>query len=954
MIWQIGNLAFLNPWALAALISLPILWYLLRFTPPKPETVAFPPFRFLLDLISREETPHRTPWWLILLRLLAVTCIIMAVAEPVLNQPRPAERGTGPLLVVIDDGWASGENWQRVLSAADQALDRAARQSRPVITAFTTPRLTPQTLEPERASTARDTISAARPRPLAPDRMALLKDMVPKLADVPAPEVVWLSDGIDYGNGGAFSERLAEISGSASNVTVVLGDVKALPVLASGISLGAGNMSVNLKRIDTGIAAGSQSGQINALALNGRNLATVQYSFAKGATEASTRIEMPIALRNEVSRIEVADARSAASVYLVDDTWRRKTVGLVSGVNTVKDQPLLSPLYYVSRALEPFAEVKVAPADEADSGIRDLINAGLSVLILADIGKLQAVDYDAVEQWLEKGGTLVRFAGPRLAARQDDLVPVPLRRGGRALGGALSWSSPQQMSPFDEKSPFFGLDVTNEVTVKRQVLAEPLMELSDRTWARLEDGTPLVTAAPRGAGTVVLFHVTAEPSWSNLPLSGLFVEMLQRMVARSQGIIGTGEGPLAATEARQSGAFAPVRALNGYGELSAPPVDAAPIPAIEIKTVQPGPEHPPGFYRRGGVTRAINTIAKEQKFAALSDFPSGVAVTSFSPLPVVPLKAAFMVAAFLLLLVDGLASLWLSGRLSRGHAPAVTTSISGLLLALVITLNPATVRAQETESAAASQRDYFAMRAALDTRLGYVLTGKPKVDDVVAAGLEGLTEILFTRTSLEPEKPVAIDIEKDDIVFFPLIYWPVEPDAPRPTNATLAKISAYLKNGGTIFFDTRDHQRAVPGLSADGSSGNQALRRILSGLDIPPLETVPADHVITKAFYLLHRFPGRWTGGKLWVEAADRDKAPGATGTSSTDGVSSIIIGSNDYAGAWAIDDSGQPMFATVPGTNRQREFALRTGVNIVMYALTGNYKADQVHVPSILERLGQ
>jgi hypothetical protein len=71
------------------------------------------------------------------------------------------------------------------------------------------------------------------------------------------------------------------------------------------------------------------------------------------------------------------------------------------------------------------------------------------------------------------------------------------------------------------------------------------------------------------------------------------------------------------------------------------------------------------------------------------------------------------------------------------------------------------------------------------------------------------------------------------------------------------------------------------------------------------------------------------------------------------DGVSSIIIGSNDYAAAWAVDENGQAALPGVPGGDSQREFAWRTGVNIVMYALTGNYKADQVHVPALLERLG-
>ena len=96
----------------------------------------------------------------------------------------------------------------------------------------------------------------------------------------------------------------------------------------------------------------------------------------------------------------------------------------------------------------------------------------------------------------------------------------------------------------------------------------------------------------------------------------------------------------------------------------------------------------------------------------------------------------------------------------------------------------------------------------------------------------------------------------------------------------------------------------------------------------------------------MDRFPGRYDQGPLWVESGAGDNA--------SDGVSSIIIGSNHYAAAWAVDRAGQPLYAVIPGTDRQREMAFRTGVNIVMYALTGNYKADQVHVPALLERLGQ
>ncbi len=120
---------------------------------------------------------------------------------------------------------------------------------------------------------------------------------------------------------------------------------------------------------------------------------------------------------------------------------------------------------------------------------------------------------------------------------------------------------------------------------------------------------------------------------------------------------------------------------------------------------------------------------------------------------------------------------------------------------------------------------------------------------------------------------------------------------------------------------------------------------------------MPRDHVLTKTFYLLRDFPGRFNSGQLWVEAlpaANEDDEASRRPARGGDGVSSIIITSNDLAGAWAMQADGQPMLPMVEGEPRQRELAFRAGVNIVMYTLTGNYKADQVHVPALLERLGQ
>jgi hypothetical protein len=129
---------------------------------------------------------------------------------------------------------------------------------------------------------------------------------------------------------------------------------------------------------------------------------------------------------------------------------------------------------------------------------------------------------------------------------------------------------------------------------------------------------------------------------------------------------------------------------------------------------------------------------------------------------------------------------------------------------------------------------------------------------------------------------------------------------------------------------------------------------MLTTLDIPELEPVPRDHVLTKTFYLVERFPGRYATGQTWVEAlppeGEGQRRPARAG----DSVSPIIITSNDLAAAWAVGRTGEPLYPLVGSDPRQREMALRGGVNLVMYTLTGNYKADQVHVPALLERLGQ
>jgi hypothetical protein len=158
----------------------------------------------------------------------------------------------------------------------------------------------------------------------------------------------------------------------------------------------------------------------------------------------------------------------------------------------------------------------------------------------------------------------------------DPLLPVRLRAGGRSVGGAMAWGAPQAIRPFAEDSPFHGLAVPDDVSVTRQILAQLGPDLPERTWAALADGTPLVTAAPLGAGRVALFHVTANAEWSSLPLSGLFVDMVRRLLE-----IGAGGGPALDRDALAGRTARPLAVLDGFGRLADADAEAA-VPAERL------------------------------------------------------------------------------------------------------------------------------------------------------------------------------------------------------------------------------------------------------------------------------------------------------------------------------------------------------------------------------------
>lgn len=918
-----SSFSFLFPWVLTALLALPVIWWLLRLVPPKPKTITFPAIQFLYQLKKEEQSSATTPWWLLLLRLLITALIIFAIASPFINLPEHHDRN-GPAVFIVDDGWSAANNWTEIKSTFNLLVNDVSRQQRQiyVVTTSQPAKGVEPTLRPLSEKEALGISFSILPKSWPSNRSQLL-GLIPQLNSLEDPEFIWLSSGIMQGKDEAGLTEFFTALTAIGPLTIFQQDAIQRPPIIGTPKISGETMEIPLLSTN-----GPQvfNGTLSAQTLDGKILASepIATDFQAGGTFVTLNI--PNDIRNDISRIEIRDADNAGSVFLLDHRWHRRQIGLVSATLSSVDQPLLTENHYLTQALIPYFDIDKMPLEE-------LIEKDVSMIALGDTGNLSESIERSIEPWIDKGGVLIRFAGPKLANAETTLIPVELRSGNRNLSGAMSWAKPAQLGKIPDHSPFKTLEIPDDIKVMKQVLANPSSDLLDRTWAQLEDGTPLVTAQKRGMGWLVLFHITATPDWSDLAISGLFVEMLREI-----GNL----GQFTTVNITQNRNLPPFQLLNGFGGLSLDIGTAEPLDTSSAKKLRLDADHPPGFYGDENYKIAVNVGQEKATYLVIDPTKFSAEVKPFDSEEIVDLSTPLLLFAIFLVLVDQIISLYLQGKLP-GRRPIATSVFILFAISASIFGNIQKSIAQETNMTAEEK----VLAATLDTRLGYVLTNNAKIDAMSRAGLTGLAAELRRRTSVEAKTPLPLDIEQDDLVFYPFIYWPVTSDFPLLSNSALSKLNDYLRGGGTVLFDTRN-QNSVGGFGADlfNSPENIRLRQLLAKLDIPRLQPVPVDHVLTRSFYLMQNFPGRYLNGELWVEdTADKQ---------GNDGVASVLIGSNDWAAAWAISDDGNPLAAVASGDERQREMAFRFGINLAMYTLTGNYKADQVHVPAILERLGQ
>ncbi|MFC6491187.1 BatA domain-containing protein, partial [Nitratireductor sp. GCM10026969] len=414
-------LSFGAPMVLWGLVALPVIWWLLRLTPPRPQREIFPPLAILARIVRKEETPHQSPWWLTLLRLALAALVILALADPVFNpRERTAVSGSA-LAVVLDNGWSSAPDWDRRVATATRLINDAGESGVPVVLALTA-EAPAQDIGPFDAATAIERLNAAEPRPVPSDRPAIYARVAETLSQLPGASLAVLADGLARGDDAEAFETL--FSAELSDVLWIAPDN--LPLVALSDSANAPE-----RFTVTAVRRESETGprQVVAYATDeqGRRIAETAIGFGPGEAAATGEMRVPFELRNDFTSIGLAGENHAGALRLLDENARRRRIGLISQHEADEAQPLLSPLYYIRRAIGPYADLIEAGSADLTQSVPRLLEQKPAAIVMADVGTLPDSVRSRLIEWMEAGGTLIRFAGPRLAAAEHDEALLPVR-----------------------------------------------------------------------------------------------------------------------------------------------------------------------------------------------------------------------------------------------------------------------------------------------------------------------------------------------------------------------------------------------------------------------------------------------------------------------------------------------------------------------------------------------
>jgi hypothetical protein len=922
-----ANLSFITPQLLCCLCLLPLLWFIFKAIPPQPRPLELPTARFLIGLETENAASDKLPWWLKLLRVVLFAAIIIAAAAPYIKPHEELTIKGESLAIIVENSWAAAPHSDAQKDKALSLIALAEQQKKTVLLIKTIPDHEKQSRITLRTpSEARSMVEHIKLYPWKANHVALLQELRDNTDKLKAAKTFhWLGHGYDDGD---LQSNIAYLN-KLGKVDYYKPDDSAAALVIKRALNAEGRESHKSIQIDGAFNDNKKALRITAKDQFDNVLSFITLKDIKNNSDTDISalwdgIEMQDIAPNY---LQASTLKHAGSVRYVSANIIKQRVGIAAASDTInrEESPLIQSLYYLSKAVEGKAPHNIAP-------IHDLIEWKATLIIIPENYALSGSDTETLTAWLENGGTLLRFP-PNANIKQQGkvLMPVELLDDERNIAGRLDWQEPLTLGSIPQDSPLSGIAEDKTLEIKRQILATPAMSNAAASWALASDGTPLITAKGFGKGRIILMHTQAKPGWSNLPLTGFFINTLHRIVDISTGARISVDRSTALSTDLENASFTAYKVINANGDLIEPPSE---LNAQNLKDIQSKPlSHNlwPGIYRSnnaeiivnlGDKINAIKTIYPQQLKASVK--------------PYIKERNINLLPYFVALIIGLILAEWLSIAILTGFTPfykkpskhSLSTWLLIGLCSLMLT-NPSFAQSANNDDEA---------QRANSLNLAYIKSGNPIIDSMAEKGLRFVGNALEARTALYDVKVMGVKLDSDELAFYPVLYWPLTTAELRESE--YAALNKYMNSGGMLFIDMRNGRK----ISQTLYNKNSELIKLGNHLAVPLLSPLPENHVLRKSYYLLSKdnIAGRYKTGDIWLDLGNSADKNTPKDEQDSQYVARLLIGANDWIGLWS--DESADIY--------EREKALRFAINLIMYALTGTYKQDQVHTKAILERL--
>ena len=893
-------ISFGNIFAFSGLITLPIIFLLIKYYPPKPKKRVYSSFFLLKNIINRNTIKTNFPLWLLLFRLLICFLIILFFSDPYFKKDQQTENYEN-YIIISDNAWSKASNWQNYKNIVKEISLEAENNSKKIHLYLAS---NEDLFDPVIFRSQNEISEYLNKNP--PIAKQITRENINEILKMnnffKTSKVFFIYSNYDSSSKNAQLETLRLIEEN-NPATIIINPVEKITYLKE-VAINNEKVEIKIKRI------GIYNNQDLTLEIYDKNediLFKKKYYFNKNVDEFKLIESFPIETINQFFKITILNESHAGAHYYLDDYRKSLSIGIVAENDSFIEKPLLSPIYYLKKSLDKDHIINFAPIDK-------LIDNNKSIIFLPSDSKLEKSDIQKLKSWIQSGGTLIKFSDKKIVSQKNLYFDgVAYFQSLREIATDFSLQNNLSIKSFEKDSIFSNLKIPADLIFKKQLIIDGFApDIS--ILASLEDQSPLITMKNLGVGKVILFHITSNNEWSNLPLSSLFRDIISRLLFIPK-----------LQKYKNSEDLTLKSAINSFGKLAEPLKNYTLRNNFGEIKIYPSSRNPAGIYENENFSIALNLSTNLNTETFLSNSTEKIIIKNNYQKNILKLNSLILSLIFIMFFIDMIISIIMKKNLLQKSMLKNLNLIAFACIIFVICIGQKKIYAEENYNG---------------IYLAYVRSEDPLLNQIANSGLEKLKEYLIERTSISPKGVKEINLATDKLFYYPLIYWQISEIVPRLNNETIEKIKNYFETGGIILFDFINLSKSF---YSESETQLEILKSLFSDLGIDSLQQVNKDHTLTRSYYLLDNYPGRFDNKILLIDTENLDKK---------DGVSSAVVGLNHWIGAWAVDENNYPLYQAVPGGERQRELSFRFGINLIMYALTGNYKSDQIHNKSILKRL--